>query len=158
MLKLLALTLGLCVGAFALAEDDAAPTSVAVEFARSMRAHDQLRLMLKGVAENTVTIKGLVAAHGREQVEPVLKDEIERVASSHDDEWTRNLALCYQTRFSEDELRVLTTDKQSSAYGQKLRNEMPAVGEAMQTRSQGLLTIAAQDVVVSTFRHFSGNH
>ena len=141
---------------FAQTDDAIAPASpAALEFAQTMQAGRQLRAFMRGIATHTVTIQGTVAKYGADKVTPVLERNIEEEAIKHDAEWANNLALSYEEYLTDDELRSLAKNTAQSPFVPKLKEVMPQAGASMKRRSEALVTAAATQVVMVTFRQFT---
>jgi hypothetical protein len=150
--------LGLLVSAAAQARESSnTASSIAIQYAETLHPNVQLRSFIGGAAAKTVTINGLIAKYGQAKVVPILKTEIESIASQHDVEWKNNLALSYSGEFSDEELQSLLKDQNTSPYAQKLKDRTNVVGENMQHRSQALLTSWISEVISNTFKAVMAN-
>lgn len=129
----------------ALAQTDSPPPE-GLKLAKIM-ARKQLTAFLQAILANNENMKLLSADKGPDEIEPIVKDEIEKTVELHGPQWEVNLANSYEGLLTTQEMKELADRDAKKETVEKFKSIQNKAGEKMKAISMPLLQQAANETL-----------
>ncbi len=124
----------------------------ALKFILVTGIHKNLSLLLLHSVKDQPSVQAAVQKHGMDVVQNTVVQAIRAAKAKHGAEWNEMLARIYRGYFTDNELRSIMTERESSPYFAQLIDKHTLIATDTKTQGQSIFAAAKSDILENLAR------